>query len=132
MVVISNPRAWPLDNQQTRAKKGKLVRVRLGRGQVVKMYEADAIAQGLIPGKAKPQAENKMRVPVGNKAVPDAPAEELPKPDDFTTISGIGPATARALIAHGIATFEQLRAAEELPYLTGKARDAIASWRNNG
>jgi predicted flap endonuclease-1-like 5' DNA nuclease len=132
MVVISNPRTWPLDNQQTRAKKGKLVRVQRGRGMFVKMYEADAIAQGLIPGKAKPQAENKMRVPGENKTLSAAPAAELPKPDDFTTIPGIGPASARALVAHGITTFEQLREAVSISYLTSKARDSIEAWRNNG
>ncbi len=126
---IINPKDWQVDNQQTRSRKGKLVRVQLP-GRVVKMYEADAIEKGYIKGQ--PQAPNKMRIPSENKAEPETPAEETPKPDDFTTIPGIGPASARALVAHGITTFEQLRQAGELTYLTGKASGAIEAWRSNG
>ena len=115
--------------------KGKLITVKLKNreGAMVKMYEADAIAQGLLPGKARPQAPNKMLKPADNKVTPEPekPAEKPPA-DDFTTIPGVGPATARALVAHGIATFEQIKAAGDLDYLTAKARDGIAAWRANG
>ena len=111
--------------------KGKLINITLGKGRYVKMYEADAIAQGLL--KAKPQAPNKMRVPGQNKAAPEgkpeAQPEEKPPADDFTAITGIGPATARALVSHGITTFEQLKAASVLDYLTAKARAGIDAWR---
>ena len=122
--------------------KGKLVRVQLQKGQFVKMYEADAIAKGLLPPKAKPQAVNKMRTPPANKSVSAEPeqaqperaqpeAESAPVADDFTTIPGIGKATARALVANGITTFEQLKAAGKLEYLSPKARQAIEDWFGN-
>jgi len=127
MAIIEDPKNWPVDNQQVRAKKGKLIRVQIKPGRYVKMYEADAIAQGYI--KAQPQAENKMRQPPGNKVAPEEPPEEKPQADDFITIPGIGPATARALVSHGITTFEQLKSAGDLAYLTAKGRDAIEAWR---
>ena len=129
-MAIVDSKTWPVDNQRVRAQKGQLIRVVKRNGQIVKMYEADAIAQGLIKGK--PQAENKMRTPSENKAEPEAPAEEPPKPDDFSTIPGIGKATARALVAHGVTTFEQLHQAGKLSYLTSKAAEAIEAWRSNG
>ncbi len=114
--------------------KGKLVRIQLQKGQYVKMYEADAIAKGLLSAKAKPQATNKMRTPPVNKQAPAEQAQpELKREfsqtaDDFTTISGIGKATARALVTNGIRTFEQLKAAKKLDYLSPKARQAIEDW----
>lgn len=126
-MAIVDPKNWPLDNQQVRAKKGKLIRIERKPGQFVKMYETDAIAQGYI--KAKPQAENKMRTPVMNKGEPEAAPEEKIEADDFTTISGIGKASARALVSHGISTFEQLRAAGNLDYLSTKAQEAVEIWR---
>lgn len=112
--------------------KGKLINIDLGKGRFVKMYEADAIARGLL--KAKPQAPNKMRVPGQNKATPEekpeAPPEEKPPADDFSTIAGIGKATAKALAVHGIITFEQLRSAGTLVYLGDKMNKVIESWRN--
>lgn len=111
--------------------KGKLINIDLGKGRYVKMYEADAIARGLL--KAKPQAPNKMRVPGKNKAAPEekpeAQVEVKPPADDFATIAGVGLATARALVTHGITSFEQLKAAGEQVYLTTRAREAIAVWR---
>jgi predicted flap endonuclease-1-like 5' DNA nuclease len=136
--MIVDSKEWKTINQEVRMNKGKLVNINLGRGRFVKMYEADAIAQGLL--KAKPQAPNKMRVPPQNKTAPiekqEAPPEEKPevKPpaDDFTTILGVGPATARALVSHNITTFEQLKNAGELAYLTDKVKSAIEKWRHNG
>lgn len=115
-------------------KKGKLIAVELAPGRFVKMYEQDAIDRGLI--KAKPQAKNKMRVPKENKApaVPaveeESEAPEAAAPDDFTQIAGVGQATARALVAHGITTFAQLREAVELAYLNTRTNQAIEAWRN--
>jgi len=130
MALITPKNTWTVVTQASNAKKGPLVRVQMGPGRYVKMYEADAIAKGLIPGKAKPQATNKMQTSSKNKAAaPEAQTEEKAPADDFTTISGIGPATARALAAHGITTFDQLKAAEELAYLPAKARAGIDAWR---
>lgn len=49
--------------------KGKLINVELSRGRYVKMYEADAIAQGLIksPAAATRSAAAKARIPPANK-----------------------------------------------------------------
>jgi len=130
--MIIDSKEWKIITQETRMNKGKLVNIDLGKGRFVKMYEADAIAQGLL--KAKPQAPNKMRVPGQNKAAPEGKPEvqpeEKPPADDFSTIAGVGPATARALISHGITTFEKLKTAGTLNYLTTKTLQAIEAWRN--
>ena len=114
--------------------KGKLIRVQISEGRVVKMYEADAIAKGYIAApqtKAQSPAQNKMRLPAENKA-PELEPEEVPEPDDFTVIDGVGPATARALAASGITTFAQLAVAGELDYPTAAANAAIEEWRHGG
>lgn len=130
--MIINSKEWPLINQEVRMNKGKLVNIQISPGRYVKMYESDAIAKGLL--KAKPQPANKMQKPPQNKASKVTPSEEKPeeKPptDDFTTISGVGPATARALMAHGIISFDQLRSAGKLDYLSAKTMQAIEVWRN--
>ena len=131
--------------------KGKLIRVELSPGRIVKMYEADAVAQGLIPApeaKAQPPATrqrpkpgDKQRLPQEDKDKAPEPVEEPAQPeeqddgrpqDDFTTIPGVGPATARALAASGITTFAQLRTAGELDYLTATVNAAIEEWRKHG
>lgn len=114
--------------------KGKLIRVQISEGRVVKMYEADAIAAGYMAApqaKAQPPAQNKMRLPAENKA-PEAEAEPEAPADDFTAIDGVGPATARALAANGIRTFAELRDAGALDYLTPAANTAIEEWRDRG
>lgn len=120
MTILTDRETWKVDNQEVRMSKGKLIKVELRPGQFVKMYEADAIAQGLT--KAKPQAQNKMIEPEATKAEGQA--------EDLTTIPGIGPATVRALAAHGIINFEQLRAAGQIGYLSEKVNLAIEEWRN--
>lgn len=131
MAILTEKSKWPLITQEANMKKGCLVRVSLGHGQFVKMYESDAIAQGKLPSKAKPQAANKMRLPQENKSVPEAPeVENAPIVDDFSTIPGIGKAAARALVGHGITTFEQLRQAGSLDYLLPKTLKAIEEWRS--
>jgi len=130
MAVITGKKNWELVTQEKNMKKGPLVKVQIGRGQYVKMYEADAIAKGLLPSKAKPPADNKMRLSTENKsAPPETEVESTPPADDFTTIAGVGPATARALVANGITTFEQLRQAGALGYVTPKTMQAIEAWR---
>ena len=109
--------------------KGPLVKVEIRPGQFVKMYRDDAIAAGHlkakepVQNKMQPQPANKMRLPEEDKEPDPAPA------DDFTSIPGVGPATARALVAHGITTFEQLRDAENLDYLTETVKAAIEEWK---
>jgi predicted flap endonuclease-1-like 5' DNA nuclease len=135
MPVINGYDSWPLVTREDVMKKGKLVRIELSPGRFVKMHEKDAIAQGLLKPKAQPPAKNKMKPPQGDKVVaPPDPSEggKEKEGDDFTTIDGVGPATARALQAHGIATFEQLRQAHEasaLDFLSAQARQAIERWR---
>lgn len=117
--------------EEDNVKKGKLVRVELSKGRYVKMYEQDAIAKGLLPGKLRDPGENKMR-PVGeNKATKPLPElrEAVAPADDFTTIPGIGPASARALAARGITTFAQLRTAN-VAFLSAAAKSAIERWRD--
>jgi len=133
MAVITDKKNWELVTQEKNMKKGPLVKVKIRGSQFVKMYEADAIAKGLLPSKAKPQADNKMRLPTDmqNKSTPPEPeVESAPLADDFTTIPGVGPATARALVANGITTFEQLRQAGVLTYVTPRTMQAIEKWRS--
>jgi predicted flap endonuclease-1-like 5' DNA nuclease len=67
--MIIDSKEWQLINQEVRMNKGKLVNIDLGKGRFVKMYEADAIAQGLIKptGSLKPPAAAKLRTPPANK-----------------------------------------------------------------
>ena len=60
------------------SKRGPLIKVQIGPGRFVKMYERDAIARGLVK-KERPQVENKMMVPDGEKS-PDAPDPQAPHP----------------------------------------------------
>jgi large subunit ribosomal protein L21 len=124
MTTITDRSTWTIDSQETRMNKGPLVTVRHPDGHYTKMYRADAIAAGLIAGeKARPAAGDKMMLPTENKS---APAQ----PDDFTTIEGVGPAAARAMVARGITTFAELRAVKDLSFLTKKARAAVETWRD--
>jgi predicted flap endonuclease-1-like 5' DNA nuclease len=123
MSVITNPKEWPVDNQEVRRMKGRLIRVEIGPGQYRMMYQADAERLGLV--KAREPVQNKMVEPAENKTVEPEPV----RADDFTTISGVGRAAARALAANGITTFNGLRAAGELDYLTAKVNQAIEDWR---
>lgn len=114
-------------------KKGPLVRVELQPGRFVKMHEADAVEQGLIEPKKKsrPKPNDKQRLPQKDKASSTpTPEEEQPEQqaDDFTIIDGVGPATARALAAHGITTFADLKATENFDFLGAKTAEAITEW----
>jgi len=139
-MAVINSEAWPVVTQEDNMKKGKLIRVEIGPGRFVKMYEADAAARGLIPQKSKPPAGNKMKLPAGDKGgqAPDSEVlagqqvDQPQRPDDLTIIKGVGQATARAIQARGITTFDQLRAATDLSFLTAQAQEAIEQWRENG
>lgn len=130
-------------NSTERHKRGPLVRVELAPGRYAKMYRSDVEDQGMQnrvhpadqdklqrPQKSKvaPPQSNKLAAPTANKLV--EPRVESEQPADFTTIKGIGLATARALVAHGITTFEQLRQAGDLSYLASPTVAAIEKWRN--
>jgi predicted flap endonuclease-1-like 5' DNA nuclease len=138
-MAVVNKQSFVLANAPK--KRGPLVRVEISPGRYVKMYQEDAIASGYItpaPGvaqgpKSRPAAENKMRLAAEDKATPTPQrGEQGPEPDDFTAIRGIGPATARLLATRGITTFEQLRQAGTLDYLSPQATAAIETWRQSG
>lgn len=135
MAVITGKVNWPVDNQEVRMRKGKLIRVEIGPGQFRKMYEADAIEKGYIKPKNQPAERDKMLRPQGDKVAGQksvsVSAETVSAPsDDFTQIPGVGPATARMLVANGITTFDQLRQASSLSFLPERALQAIETWRN--
>lgn len=85
-----------------------LVRVEISPGRFVKMHRA---------------AADKMCQPGSNKRPPRNPM------DDFTTIPGVGEATAMQLQAHGIQTYAQLRTAD-VGFLPTRAQTAIEEWRD--
>lgn len=129
MAIVTSSKNWPVDNQEKRMKKGPLVRVEIAPGRVVKMYRADAIEQGYVEApetKEQPRRHDKQRLPEQNKE-----PEPEPEPDDFTEIDGVGPATARAIVANGITTFDALRAAN-LDFLSGSPLAAVEEWREAG
>jgi len=124
-----------IHKQENIMNKGPLINIQLpGQpGRMVKMYEQDAIAQGLIPApketkkRGRPPGSNKMLKPQGNKSLK---TKELLPPDDFTEIPGVGMATARALQAHGIRTFEDLRKASDLHFISESSRKKIEKHLN--
>jgi len=102
------------------------------------MYEQDAIEAGHIKPKRQEPAQDKQRRKVQDKQrrpQQDKAAELEPELEpeaevaDFTVIEGVGKATARALAANGITTFDELRDAGELDYLTPQVNEAIETWR---
>lgn len=133
MTVIGSRKTWRNDDSRTRHLRGPLVVVTISPGKMVKMYEADAIEAGLLPGKAKkaPEPGNKMGPVPANKAPAPAPEPETaPEPDDFTTIEGVGKASARSLVAQGITTFAQLKAADlDRLSVVASVRRALEEWR---
>jgi len=130
MAVLSS-KSFSIDNQKTRAQRGKLIRVTLPAGNVVKMYTQDAIDKGYIKApqnKAMPPAENKMTpMPATNKAQEKAAPDE--QAVDFSTIKGVGLASERLIVANGITTYDALRTAD-ISFLPGKVQQAIEDWRN--
>jgi len=133
MAVLSS-KSFAIDSPRTRAKKGKLIRVTMPAGNIVKMYTQDAVAMGLIAPpqtKAMPApAENKMMpMPAENKAQPPPQNDNELLPSDFKLIKGLGRASARMLVAQGITTCEQLRTAD-VSFLPPRVQKAIEDWRN--
>lgn len=129
-MALINKDSFSDDNARIRTSKGPLIRVEIAPGRFVKMYRADAEAAGHIAPtatKAAPPAANKMMPPPENKTVPAHSTEA--ETDDFTTIPGIGRASARALTARGITTFDQLRQATSLDFLSPAAQAAVVTWR---
>lgn len=127
MTTITHRKAWPLNNQEARMKKGPLISVRHPDGHYTKMYREDAIAAGLLPGvKSAPLPGNKIAPLPGNKSTPEVEAP----PDDFTTIPGVGLASSRSLVAQGVKTFDQLRGTDlSTLSLSKRVVDAIEAWR---
>jgi predicted flap endonuclease-1-like 5' DNA nuclease len=142
MAVLSS-KSFDVVNQKTRQQKGPLVRVELSPGRFVKMHREDAIAAGHIApqggeknmpaaeNKMRPAAEDKFHEPAGDKA-PPTPQRGEEEEADFTSIPGVGPATARALKARGIVTFAALRVAGQLDFISPQARGAIEQWKKSG
>lgn len=136
MSVLGDKSTWNVDNQEVRMSKGPLIRVQIKPGHWVKMYKRDAEERGYIPAEKsvqKPQ-DKMIEGPVYSK--PEAPvANKAPETeklyDDFTVIPNIGPATVRALNAHGITTYDQLKVAGKIEYISIRAMDSIDEWRKN-
>lgn len=154
MAVIRSRDSWVLIKKDDNLNKGPLIRVEIAPGQFVKMYQAEALERGLIPGEKKktPQG-NKIRKPEGDKirkpegdknSQPSGLNEENPDTiaesgyeegesgaDDFTVIRGVGLGADRALKANGIETFSQLMSAGEMDFLTPKVNKSIQNWRDS-
>jgi len=146
MPVVNSKIEWVIRSQKTNQNKGPLIRVEIAPGMFVKKYREDAIAEGLIKDPKK-----KTKKPKKNKSLPPSKDKNLPpekekkpvsadtisdesaqKADDFKSIKGVGIGAARALESHGIVTFEQLREAGNLDYLTQKVNKSIQAWRESG
>lgn len=110
--------------------KGPLVTVKLGDRHYVKMYEQDAIAAGHLPARVKAQPANKMQPSEANKTVTSPDGQPNPEADDLTTIPGIGLGVARSLAARGIVTFDQLRSASDVSFLSKRAQAAVEDWKH--
>lgn len=127
MTVIGDRLSWKVNSQRTRAGKGPLITVKHPDGHHTRMHEADAIEAGLIPGrKAAPVPGNKIAPMPENKT---APAPEVP-PEDFSTIPGVGRASARSLVSQGVTTFAGLRTVDlDGLTLAPSVKAAIEAWR---
>lgn len=160
MPVVSS-KSFEVVNEKVRKGKGPLVKVEIAPGRFVKMYRADAVAQGLIKKdssedlgmtggtKARVAEGDKMLRPSQDKKAAAADtavngeagqgsadtAESGGTPggaDDLTVIEGVGPATARALGAVGIVSFEQLRSAGRADLervVSGNVLASIEAWQ---
>jgi predicted flap endonuclease-1-like 5' DNA nuclease len=119
--MIINSKEWVLINQEKRMNKGKLINVELSRGRYVKMYEADAIAQGLIkPTRIaavrqshEPPAAAKARTPEANK-MRKAPANKTGQRIETDQRMAIEPQAAIAEIAK-LLTEERSKVEDEAP-----------------
>lgn len=126
MPVIQSKKNWPLENQESRMKKGKLVRVEISPGRFIKMHEADLSENKLAVSDA-----NKIdKSGASNKAASDAAGDPPIEADDLSSISGVGKASERVLNDHDFYTFKDLAAAGELAFLTPKVNEKIQAWRD--
>ena len=127
MPVIQSKSDWSIETQELNMKKGKLVRVQIGPGQFIKVYEAD------LRNKAQVPTQNKiLKSETQNKGAADPGPEDQPAADpgdDLSSIPGIGKASARVLNEHGIWSFVDLFKAGELDYLSQKINEKIQAWR---
>ena len=125
-------------------RKDPLVKVYTGRpGEYVKMRKSHAEKQGLPwePEKRVISGENKMNLPEENKGAPSPKVDDAtvdatntdqvePPAVDFTEISGVGPATDKALHKNGIHTLEALKTAD-IGFLSERMVRTIKKWIAN-
>ncbi|UOY07896.1 30S ribosomal protein S2 [Muricauda sp. SCSIO 64092] len=84
--------------------------------EIIMSEVTSAVAEGLAERKADKQAEKEAApeqpkaeaAPKEEKAAAPKAVKKAAKPDDLTKIEGVGPKTAEALVAAGIATFADL------------------------
>lgn len=128
-------KSFEVVNSQTRQQKGPVIRVEVSPGRFVKMHREDAVKGGYMAApppqeKSKPATEDKMKRAAEDKSLSTG-REEVDVEADFTSIAGIGPATARVLKLNGITTFEALRNAGTLTFISAASRQAIEKWKDN-
>jgi len=133
MPVIRDRSEWPLITDEKNRQRGKLIKVEIAPGRFVKMYESDVKGLKKPPKNKKADpGQNKIKKPGGDKSAAQEQQAEQAE-DSFAEIPGVGPATERALKERGILTFDDLREAGELDYLTAGINANIEKWRvSNG
>lgn len=131
-------------------ERGPLIKVQIGPHRYAKMYEADAIKQGLTPKRGKLPSDKgstppptltpdplSARISSGQGRGENDPALSEPPQrvvlprdewEDFTEVPGIGKASCEALHANGIYTYEDLLIAD-VSFLTAKAQKAVEALR---
>lgn len=124
MPVVKASNTWPVVTEATRRNKGTLIRVTLPSGNMVKMYEQDAIAQGLIEPEIEPQEVESEEPAQEDQEVPEAAQNA-----DFAAIKGIGKASAKKLVANGILTHDDLLT-KNIDFLPSKVVKSIEAWRD--
>lgn len=127
MPVIQSRNNWSIETEESRMKKGPLVRVEIRPGQFVKIHQSEL----KNPSKAiYPQGDKLDHAAVQNKQTIEPGPVDPVVFDDLAAIHGLGQASARALNENGILTFAQLAAAGELSYLAPKVNASIMEWRS--
>lgn len=99
--------------------RGALIRVKIGEGRYVKMYEQDAREKGLLD-KQRSSSENKER----GKAEIKSSAHVIPAYFDFTIIKGISDTASRKLNDANIHSIEDLMISD-ISMLTDKQQQSI-------
>ena len=113
--------------------RGPLIKVQIGPHRYAKMYEKDAIKQGLLPrtGKLPNDRGEVSKSPSPLTPLPDGEGNQIvPREEweDFTEIPGIGEASCSALYDNGVHTWDDLLDAD-VSFLNPRARAAVAAWR---